>query len=60
MNVPQRMHFEKDDKCAGYMRCFSKIQTPVFKTNKNTTIARFDIKMNIRRSCSENLFFKTY
>ena len=54
------MHFEKGDKCAGYMRCFNKIQTPVFETNKNTTIARFDTKINIRRSCSENLFFKTY
>ena len=57
MNEPQRMHFEKSDKYTDHMRCFDKIQTPGLETNKNTTIARFDIKMNIRRSCSGKLIF---
>ena len=55
MNEPQRMHFEKSDKYTDHLRCFDKIQTPSLETNKNTTIARFDIKMNIRRSCSGKL-----
>ena len=49
MNEPQRMHFEKNDKYTGHLPCFDKIQ--------NTTIARFDIKMNNRRSCSGKLIF---
>ena len=55
MNEPQRMHFEKSDKYTDHLRCFDKIQTPSLETNKNTTIARFDIKMNIRLSCSGKL-----
>ena len=55
MNEPQRMYFEKSDKYTDHLRCFDKIQTPGLETNKNTTIARFDIKMNIRRSCSGKL-----
>ena len=57
MSEPQRMHFEKSDKYTDHLRCFDKIQTPGLETNKNTTIARFDIKMNIRRSCSGKLIF---
>ena len=57
MNEPQRMYFEKSDKYTDHLRCFDKIQTPGLETNKNTTIARFDIKMNIRRSCSGKLIF---
>ena len=57
MNEPQRMHFEKSDKYTDHLRCFDKIQTPGLETNKNTTMARFDIKMNSRRSCSGKLIF---